>query len=214
MICSSLDTSNSTAYLSGAQAETARALYEPLYGVYGALLYPRMQLGSEITTFGSYFSGKPSMLASEWFKYVVYDPSFDPKTLSRQDFAVALAQDPYNISTFGADLSAFQHGGGKLLTLHGLENNTVSSEISTRYYHRLAETMSMSRDSLDAFYRYFRVSGMGHCAFGNGAYGLGMYSFGTIQNALEQDPDDNVLARIVAWWSEERLLSSFEEKAP
>ncbi|KAH6612398.1 ferulic acid esterase [Boeremia exigua] len=198
LICSE-GTSDSTVCLSGAQAATVRALYEPLYGVDGALLYPRLQPGTETTTYSTYFSGEPSMLASEWFKYVVYDPSFDPKTLTREDFAVALSQNPYNISTFDADLSVFQNRGGNLLTFHGMEDNIISSEISTLYYHRLAETMSLAPSSLDSFYRYFRVSGMGHCALGNGAYGLGMYSFGAIDNALDQDPDDNVLARIVAW---------------
>lgn len=140
-----------------------------------------------------------SLLASEWFKYVVYDPQFDPETLTRKDFAVAASQDPYNISTFDTDLSAFQRRGGKFLTLHGMEDYIISSEISTMYYHRLAETMSLPPSYLDSFYRYFRVSGMSHCALGSGAYGLGMYSFGSIQNAMEEDPDDNVLARIVAW---------------
>lgn len=140
-----------------------------------------------------------SELASEWFKDVVYDPKFDPRTLTREDFALAASRDPYNISTFDADLSAFKSRGGKLLTFHGMEDYIISSEISTMFYHRLAETMSLPPSSLDSFYRYFRVSGLSHCALGSGAYSLGMYSFGSTTNALEQDPDDNVLARIVAW---------------
>ena len=140
-----------------------------------------------------------SLLASEWFKYVVYDPEFDLWTLSREDFAVAASQDPYNIFTFEADLSAFKNRGGKFLTLHGMEDYIISSEVSTMYYHRLAETMSLPPSSLDSFYRYFRVSGMSHCALGSGAYSVGMYSLGIISNAMEQDPDDNVLSRMVAW---------------
>ncbi|KAF2182947.1 putative feruloyl esterase [Zopfia rhizophila CBS 207.26] len=198
LICSQ-NATNSTNCLNGAQAAKVRALYEPLYGINGTLLYPRLQPGTETTTYSTYFAGAASTLASDWYKYVVYDPTFDPKTLTRDDFAVAAAQDPFNVSTFDADLSAFKRRGGKLLTLHGMEDHIISSEISTVYYHRLAETMSLSPSSLDSFYRYFRVSGMSHCALGSGAYSLGMYSFGLINNALEQDPDDNVLARIVVW---------------
>lgn len=198
MICPK-DSTNTTSCLSGAQAAKVRALYEPLYGLDGTLLYPRLQPGTEVTSYSTYFSGIVSELAAEWYKYVVYDPEFDPETLDRDDFAATACQDPYNISTFDADLSAFNNRGGKFLTLHGMEDFIISSEISTLYYHRLAETMSLSPSSLDSFYRYFRVSGMSHCALGNGAYSLGMYSFGSIQNAMEQDPDDNVLARIVAW---------------
>lgn len=198
LICTE-QSANATNCLNGAQAAKVRALYEPLYGNDGTLLYPRLQPGTETISYSTYFSGEMSLLASEWFKYVVYDLEFDPETLTREDFAVAASQDPYNMSTFDADLSAFQSRGGKFLTFHGMEDYIISSEISTLYYHRLAETMSMPPSSLDSFYRYFRVSGMGHCFLGNGAYSLGMYSFGSNPNAMEQDPDDNVLARIVAW---------------
>lgn len=191
--------SNATKCLTGAQAAKVRALYEPLYDNNGTLLYPRLQPGTELTTYSTYFSGEMSLFATEWYKYVVYDPDFDPWTLTREDFAIAASQDPYNVSTFDTDLSEFKSRGGKLLTLHGMEDSVISSEISTMYYHRLAETMSLPPSSLDAFYRYFRVSGMGHCVSGNGAYSVGMYSLGMSPNALEQDPDDNVLARIVAW---------------
>lgn len=89
--------------------------------------------------------------------------------------------------------------GGKFLTFHGMEDYIISSEISTMFYHRLAETMSLPPSSLGSFNRYFRVNGMGHYAPGTGAYSLGMYSFGFSENTMEQDPDDNVLGRIVAW---------------
>ncbi|KAG6368698.1 hypothetical protein INS49_002911 [Diaporthe citri] len=180
LICTE-QSANATNCLSGAQAAKVRALYEPLYGNDGTLLYPRLQPSTETTSYSTYFSGEMSLIASEWFKYVVYNPDFDLETLTREDFAVAASQDPYNISTFDADLT------------------TSSRQRSARYYRRLAETMSMPPSSLDSFYRYFRVSGMGHCFLGNGAYGLGMYSFGSNPNALVQDPDDNVLPRIVAW---------------
>lgn len=198
LICPENST-NITDCINGAQAAKVRALYEPLYGIDGSILYPRLQPGTELTSYSTYFSGEMSLLAAEWFKYVVYNPEFDPETLTHEDFAVAASQDPYNVSTFDADLSAFKSRGGKFLTLHGMEDYIISSEISTMFYHRLAETMSMPPSSLDSFYRYFRVSGMSHCALGTGAYSLGMYSFGSSENAMEQDPDDNVLARIVAW---------------
>ncbi|KAL1595991.1 hypothetical protein SLS60_009682 [Paraconiothyrium brasiliense] len=198
LICGE-NANDTTKCLTGAQAAKVRALYEPFYGDNGTLLYPRLQPGTEITSFGTYFSGTLSSLFSDWFKYAVYDPSFDARTLDRNDLTFAAAHDPFNISTYDPDLSAFERKGGKLLTLHGLEDNIIPAEISTLYYHRVAETMSRSPSALDVFYRYFRVSGLSHCALGTGAYSVGMYSFGRVDNALEQDPDDNVLARIVAW---------------
>jgi feruloyl esterase len=185
--------------LTGAQAAKLRTLYEPLYGIDGTLLYPRLQPGTEVTGYSTYFSGNVSALASDWYRYVVYDPTYDPKSLTRIDFALAAAQNPFDVATFSADLSKFKSTGGKIIILHGMEDNTISSEISTLYYHNLVKEMSLAPSSLDSFYRYFRISGMGHCAMGKGAYSVGMYSFGLFTNALEQDPSDNVLASIVAW---------------
>ncbi|OAF98543.1 putative feruloyl esterase [Paraphaeosphaeria sporulosa] len=198
LICN--ETANdSSKCLTRAQVGKVRALYEPLYNDNGSLLYPKLQPGTETTSFDTYFSGTLSSLFSDWFKYVVYNPTFDTETLSREDLIAAASYDPYNISTSKSDLSAFERRGGKLLTLHGFEDNIIPTDISTSYYHRVSEAMSRPPSSLDEFYRYFRVSGLSHCALGNGAYSVGMYSFGLIPNAMEQDPDDNVLSRIVAW---------------
>ncbi|KAJ4985626.1 tannase and feruloyl esterase [Stagonosporopsis vannaccii] len=199
LICNETAT-NGTECLTGAQAERLRTFYEPLYGNNGTRLYPRLQPGTETVSYSTYFAGfTPSSLAADWYKYAVYDPSFDPTTLNRDDFELANAQNPFNIRTYETDLSAFKNRGGKLLAMHGMEDYIISSEISTQYYHDVAQSMSMSPAALDSFYRYFRVSGMSHCAQGNGAWSLGMYGIGNPQSALDQNPDDNVLARIVAW---------------
>lgn len=122
--------------MNGAQAIKVRALYEPLYGIDGTLLYPRLQPGTETTTYGAFFSGAVSALASDWYKHVVYDPNFNPEALTKDDFAVAAAQDPFNISTSIADLSDFQRMGGqtphfprhgRLHRLVGYEHTILSS---------------------------------------------------------------------------------------
>jgi feruloyl esterase len=199
LICNETAT-NATDCLSGSQAARVRTLYEPLYANNGTRLYPRLQPGTETATYSTYFAGvAPGSLSSDWYKYAVYDPSFDTMTLDRDDFDLANAQNPFNIRTYETDLSAFNNRGGKLLSLHGMEDYIISSDISTQYYHNVAEAMSMSPASLDSFYRYFRVSGMSHCAQGSGAWSLGIYGLGSTKSALDQNPDDNVLARIVAW---------------
>lgn len=48
-----------TGCLTGAQAAAVRLVYEPLYGLDGKLLYPRMQPGSELIASRLYYGGTP-----------------------------------------------------------------------------------------------------------------------------------------------------------
>ncbi|KAF9890199.1 Tannase and feruloyl esterase [Aspergillus nanangensis] len=186
----------STTCLSGAQAKTVREVLSPLYGVNGTLLYPRMQPGSELLAAPIMYNGQPFAYSQDWFRYVVYnDPNWDGTQFNVHDTAVSLKQNPYNIQTWDADLSSFQNAGGKVLTYHGLQDQLISSENSKLYYARVAEAMDMPPAQLDDFYRFFQISGMGHCGGGDGAYGIG--------NGLEtysgKSPESNVLMAMVQW---------------
>jgi feruloyl esterase len=72
----------------------------------------------------------------------------------------------------------------------------ITSENSPVYYNRVSETMGLNSSALDDFYRFFRVSGMGHCSGGNGAHLIGNQ---IIQLGDTLDSQHNVLLRIVDW---------------
>lgn len=55
--------------------------------------------------------------------------------------------------------------------------------------------MNLTAGGMDAFYRFFRIGGMGHCSGGPGAWMVGQSAVG---NAGPAD-EDNVLMRMVAW---------------
>lgn len=55
--------------------------------------------------------------------------------------------------------------------------------------------MGLNSSSLDAFYRFFRISGMGHCQGGEGATFIG----NLLSSVSTLDPQNNVLLRIVDW---------------
>jgi feruloyl esterase len=55
--------------------------------------------------------------------------------------------------------------------------------------------MGLSPSELDEFYRYFLVSGTGHCSGGVGAHAIGQET-GEV-NSL--DPKENILIAIVDW---------------
>ncbi|KAI7788166.1 tannase and feruloyl esterase [Diaporthe eres] len=179
--------------LTGAQAQIVRAVFEPVY-VDGTLVYPRLQPGANSTS--RFFTGEPHPYPNDWFRYAIYnDPGWDIATLSSKDWEAASKKNPYNAATWEGDLSHARDGGVKILHFHGLEDNAISSENSARYYNHVSQAMGLSSDELDEFYRYFRISGMGHCRDGNGASFIGANeeTFGTF------DPASNVLAAIVDW---------------
>lgn len=83
-----------------------REIFSPLYGEDGNLIYPAMQPGSEILAAENLYAGKPFSYSEvtsfpkeflralannlqSWFKYVVYDPSWDAAHFNIHDAAVA-----------------------------------------------------------------------------------------------------------------------------
>jgi feruloyl esterase len=56
---------------------------------------------------------------------------------------------------------------------HGGADFIISSDNSPRYYEYVSDTMDLSPSELDDFYRYFLVSGTGHCGGGDGAHAIG-----------------------------------------
>lgn len=55
--------------------------------------------------------------------------------------------------------------------------------------------MNLPSSSLDEFYRFFRISGMGHCGEGPGATFIG----NTAAAPASYDPDQNVLTAMIRW---------------
>ncbi|KAJ5495920.1 feruloyl esterase B-2 [Penicillium diatomitis] len=187
---------NKTSCLSATQVHAAQQVFAPLYGLNGTLLYPRMQPGSEELAAPIMYNGQPFQYSTDWWKYVVYnDSSWQGENWTIRDAAVAMAQNPYNIQTWDGDVSPFKKSGGRVLHYHGTQDQLISSDNSKWYYARVAETMGLPPSSLDEFYRFFPISGMGHCGGGDGAYGIGQ----GLSTYAGTDPEDNVLMAMVRW---------------
>ncbi|ESK85513.1 feruloyl [Moniliophthora roreri MCA 2997] len=181
------------------QAEVVNKIHSPFYGLNGELLYPRMQPGVNMKRQKFYVDGNPSALAEDWFRDVVYnDTTWNGRSFTLQDAAVALAQNPFNVETWNGDLSGLANRGGKLLTYHGLQDYVVSSEISQLYYAHVARTMGLPPSELDEFYRLFFVSGMDHCRDGDGAWAIGQDPTAV----AGKDASENALMALVKWVEE------------
>ncbi|EON68743.1 hypothetical protein W97_08001 [Coniosporium apollinis CBS 100218] len=136
---------NFTNCLTGVQANVVREIFSPLYGLDGALVYPRMQPSSEL---------------------------LDLATLNATDYANAARINPGGIKTWEGDLTAFRDRGGKLLQYHGLMDSIISSNNLARYYSHVSRTINLPSKALNGFYRYFRISGIEHYRGGPGAWAI------------------------------------------
>ncbi|KAL1743536.1 Tannase/feruloyl esterase [Schizophyllum fasciatum] len=195
LICSDGNTTNC---LTETQAETVRTVLSPIHDKKGELVYPRMQPGAEVLAGFAQFGGQPFSYATEWYRYVVYnDSTWDPATLTIDDYAVARAQDPAGVESFDSDISAFASAGGKVLHYHGLMDGLISSDNSKRYYSLVQQTLGKEPSELDEFYRFFPISGMSHCSGGDGAFRIG-----NVDGVAGTSPEENVLMATVRWVEE------------
>ncbi|KAK7958445.1 feruloyl esterase b [Apiospora saccharicola] len=185
------------ACLTDKQVNTVNTIFSDMKAPNGTVLYPRMQPGSEAAgAFDSYYNGQPSDKA-DWMKYVVLaDPNFDLTKFTPDLWALSDTLNPSDIATNKADISAFRDRGGKLLHYHGTMDAIISSDNSPRYYESVRAALQQEPAELDAFYRFFRISGMGHCRGGPGAHYIGNQNR---QLAFPGQADQSVLMDLVRW---------------
>ncbi|EEB90708.1 hypothetical protein MPER_11048, partial [Moniliophthora perniciosa FA553] len=154
LLCKDEQTTNC---LTGTQVETVRGVYSAFRDYEGNSLFPRQQPGAESLATRLY-GGTPFQYTADWFRYVLYNSSLDISHITMPDYLHAIAVDPFNVSTWKGDISAFQARNGKLITYHGQQDGSISPINSERYYDHVSTTMGLSPSSLDDFYRFFRIS--------------------------------------------------------
>ncbi|KAH6900595.1 tannase and feruloyl esterase [Thelonectria olida] len=193
LICNS---SQSEDCLTKAQANTVRAVFSPLRSNGSYLVYPRLQPG---VPYGPLVSGQPFQYSVDWFRYAIHnDPTWDPATIGKEDFEAAWQSNLFNIDTWEGDLSGAMSRGTKILHYHGLQDTKISSDNSMRYYIHVLRTMRVKPETLDDFYRYFRISGLDHCSGGPGATFIG----NSEDTVHEDGPEGNVLSAMIKWVEE------------
>lgn len=199
LLCGSGAT-NTTNCLTQEQVNIVNQVYSPMRSIKGEYLYPRIQPGAEGLEAVIVYLNGTTFLYSDWQKYIVFkDPNWNASTFSPKDYTKGQDLNPFNIQSFNGDLSAFRNSGGKILHYHGNEDGIISAEISPRYYDLVSKTMNLSPRSIDQFYRFFRVSGMGHCGNGKGAHFIGNSpnNLGLTNNA-----EENVIWALIKWVEE------------
>ncbi|TLS27420.1 hypothetical protein PpBr36_04184 [Pyricularia pennisetigena] len=181
------------ACLSQAQVAQVQTVYAPYTYANGTLLWPRMNPGAEILASAGLLAGRPFSPSVEWFRYAVLsDPAWDPATYDLADAEAAETSNPGGIRTFPESLPAFKARGGRIVAYHGEQDQQIWSSNSERFYDRLAA----ADPGLDSYLRFFRISGMNHCAGGPGAW---MFGQGGSSASIPFEPERNAFAALVAW---------------
>ncbi|CAF3457489.1 hypothetical protein SNK03_005511 [Fusarium graminearum] len=195
IICTKGQTKNC---LTAPKAETVRQVFSPLYGNNGSFIYPRAVPGANAAR--SFVIGEtPFPYSTEWFQYIILNnTNWKPEDIGPDAYQATEEVNPFNVQTWEGDLSKFRDRGSKIIHWHGLQDGLISSDNSMDYYNHVSRTMGMSNTELDKFYRYFRVSGCGHCSGGDGANRIG----NNLSNLGGKDPKNNVLLAIIKWVEE------------
>jgi hypothetical protein len=102
----------------------------------------------------------------DWFRYfLVLDPTWDWKTLSRGEFELLFEQSiQVHASVYGGDdpnLSGFRDRGGKLLIVHGWADQFVPAQKSVAYFKAVEQHIG-GAPPITNFFRLFLVPGGDH----------------------------------------------------
>ncbi len=151
--------------LTPAQADAADRIYAPVKNPRtGALIYPGMPPGSELT-WGPVIS-RPWETGADTYRVLFNKPDWDFYGIDlARDVEAAEAADVGLLAT-DPDLSAFKARGGKIIQYHGWADPFIPTENSINYYESVAARQG-GVGAAQSFHRLFLVPGMGHC---NGAY--------------------------------------------
>jgi len=154
--------------LTRAQVEAARMIYAPVTNPRTAeVLAPPLERGTELA-WGALAGGPgPSQLATEFFKYFVFDdPNWDWKMF---DFDRDMDRAETKVGAVMAtnpDLTAFAARGGKLIMYHGWADQRIAPRNSIIYRDGVGRLLGEPRTN--SFLRLYMVPGMLHCSGGAG----------------------------------------------
>ncbi|KAJ4357379.1 Feruloyl esterase [Didymosphaeria variabile] len=185
--------------LTTSQAFAVDRIFSPLeFGVNYS--YPGAAYGSEVGLADALLKSEPLLtLLEEWYHYVSPgNLSWQPSDYDTNDAIRSLTEAPDELRPLNADLKAFRARGGKILHWHGSSDPLISILNSDHYYDSVVNTTGdEDASTIDDFYRYFRLSGTGHCdGRGPGADYVGQDDRGQPD---KMKPEENVLLALAGW---------------
>ena len=150
----------------------------------GESIFPGLAAGSELG-WGALAGGPAAFpIAANHFKYVVFkNPAWDFRTFDfDEDVARTDRVDAGAINATDPDLKAYFGHGGKLLMVHGWNDQLISPQNTIDYYAHVVAAVG-ARSAADSM-RLFMVPGMMHCGGGQGPGSFD--SIGALEQWVEQ----------------------------
>jgi feruloyl esterase len=134
----------------------------------GEEIWPGLMRGSELGWAAQAGGPAPIRLATDFFKYLLFEhPNWDWQTLDfDRDVATATKKVGPIVTTMNPDLEAFSSRGGKLILYHGWNDQAIAPGNSVKYYTSVVDRFG--RERADQFARLFMAPGVAHCRGGPG----------------------------------------------
>ena len=197
------------------QIDTAKAVYGD-YVVDGEFMFPGLSLGSEDLWPVLLGGAAPDPRGQEYVKmFILNNSDWDWRNWNDSIAKRAAAADPGDLTADRFDISKFRDRGGKIIMYHGDSDGMIPVKSSDYYYNKTAESMG-GLSSLQSWFRYFRVPGMGHCAgtrvnapwYFAGANQAGSLGTGTYSVPGQRDARHDALLALVEWVENGREVDS------
>lgn len=164
LLCSGADDASC---LTNEQAAAVQKVYDGAKNARtGEVVYPGWIRGSE-QGWNQYLIGPREPMRIGFFRSIAYqDPAWDWRTFDwDKDIAFVERQNGV-MSALSRDLRGFKARQGKLIMYTGWADPVVPPMDVVNYYEDVTKTMGAA--SVQSFFRFFPVPGMGHCSGGSG----------------------------------------------
>ncbi len=164
------------------QVEMVRRMYAGAKDPSGGVIYPGLAPGSEPFWGALINPARPFPIPQSYYRWIVIgDSTWDWKSLDLSTPAGYAVQreaeakyDPV-LAAVNPNLRDFKARGGKLIQLHGWDDQLISPHNSINYYESViafeanaAKDRAAAAREVQGFFRLFMVPGMLHCGGGPG----------------------------------------------
>ncbi|KAK1518026.1 uncharacterized protein CCOS01_12283 [Colletotrichum costaricense] len=214
---------NSTLEISEAAANVAIASWTGPRSSTGRFIYDGYEMGSDLSVIApTECTGKvctsstaEANVAFAWQAFVSKDPNATVPTLTDTMFDTIHRATKLvfasNMETDEADLSDFKNAGGKIITYHGLADQSISPGGTLRYYNTVSDVVG---GNISSFYKYYRVPGLEHCWGGRGGQPEALFAQlrAWVENGTEPESSP-VIVTLPDGSTQEQVLCPYPQKA-